>query len=696
MGKFLLEIGTEEMPARFLPGLILNAKELFQNIFKEKDIDFDRVESFATPRRIVVTIFEVPEFQNKRVKKIVGPPISIAKDENGNYTKAAIGFAKSQGVDVDQLFEEETPKGKYIAAKKEIGGAKVIDILPEICVDVISKLHFPKRMKWEDTGFLFGRPIRWILALLDKNIVKFEIASIKSGNLTYGHRVMGAGPFEISSCDEYFETIKTKGKVIIDPKLRLSIIKEIGEKEADKIGGKVIWDDELLDEVVNLVEYPLPLLGKFEEKFLQLPKEVLLTCIKTHQKSFGIEDSSGSLLPYFLCTLNIEPKDISLVKKGWERVLRARLEDAAFFWKVDNNAKLEDWREELNRVVFLGPLGSMGDKANRLEKICEYLSELLIPSLKKHLTRAAQLAKVDLVSEMVGEFDDLQGIMGGIYARRKGEDEVVCDAIYEHYLPTGVDSSLPKTIGGAILSMADKMDNIIGCFGLNMIPTGAQDPHGMRRQTLGIIRIILDKKFKFSLFDAFSKVWDIYGDINWKNTKDDVLNLLNEFVSGRLKGLFLSQGYPTKIVDAVIGAGIDCVYLTKKRLDGLFDFSKEKDFERAVLTFKRADNIIRKQGMAVEGGLSDKFDIEKMVEEEEKRLAQAVLDLNEKWNKLYEKEDFKSLFMMLTDLRPVVDEFFDKVMVMCEDIELRRNRLSLLYSLTKKLSSLADFSALQI
>ncbi len=696
MAKFLLEVGTEEMPARFLPGLIQNTKELFEKVLREMDIDFDKIDSFATPRRIIVKIEGLSEFQNKKELKVIGPPVNIAKDEQGNFTKAGLGFAKSQGVELDDLYEEQTPKGKYIAVVKETGGNKVIDLLPSICMEIISKLHFPKRMKWEDTGFLFGRPIRWILAMLDSEVIKFNMASVESNNFTYGHRVMGPGPFEVPSCDEYFDIIREKGKVVVDPDLRLSIVKQIGDNEAKKRGGRVIWDDELLGEVINLVEYPLPLIGEFHEKFLELPKEVLLTSIKTHQKSFGIEDSSGKLLPYFLCTLNIEPKDISLVKKGWERVLRARLEDAAFFWNVDNRSSLQEWREELDRVVFLGPLGSMGDKANRLEKICGYLADKIAPHIKSQLMRAGQLAKVDLVSEMVGEFDDLQGIMGGIYTKRKGEDEVVCKAIYEHYLPTGVDSPTPRSEEGAILSIADKMDNIVGCFGLDMIPTGAQDPHGMRRQTIGIIRIILDKEFKFSLSQAFERVWEIYGDIKWKREKQDVLKLISEFFAARAKGLFLSQGYPTKIVDAIVGAGVDNMYLTKKRLDGLLEFSKEQDFEKAVLTFKRADNIIKKQGMDIEGGISTEFDMEIMEEEEEKKLAQAILDMEEKWNKLYEIEDFKGLFMMLFNLRPVVDEFFDKVMVMCEDIKLRRNRLNLLYALTSKLSSLADFSALQI
>ncbi len=697
MANFLLEIGTEEMPARFIPGLIKEGKALFEAQLKEKDIDYKEVLSFATPRRVAIYVKGISAVQNKKKQKIVGPPVAIAKDKEGNYTKAALGFAKSQNVSVEELFEEDTPRGRYITVEKEVGGEKTTSILPEICIKVISSFSFAKRMKWEKSRFLFGRPIRWIVALFDSEIVEFEIASINSSNKTWGHRVMGPGPFEIPSADKYFEIIEQQGKVVINPEERLARIKRGGDEEAASKEGKVIWDDELMEEVVNLVEYPVPLLGEFHQKFLELPREVLLTSIKTHQKSFGVEDKeSGNLLPYFLCTLNIMPKDLSLVKKGWERVLRARLEDAAFFWKVDTNTSLEDWRKELDRVVFMGPLGSMGDKANRLEKICEYLCQKLSPDLVKEAKRAAQLAKVDLVSEMVGEFDDLQGIMGGIYAKLKGEPQVVADAIYEHYLPAGPESPLPKTILGSILSIADKADNIIGCFGMDMIPTGAQDPHGLRRQCLAIIRIVLNWGFKFSLSELFSTVWDTYGEIDWKRKKQDVISALEDFVFTRLKGLFQGEGYPTKIIDAALGAGYDNIYLTKKRLDALREFSKREDFETSVLTFKRAYNIIKKQGEKAEDTLSGKYNPDLFIEEEEKALGKIIEEISPIWEELQAKEDFISLFELLPRLTPVVNAFFDKVMVMDENPDLRKNRLNLLMALVNRLSSLCDFSALQI
>ncbi len=697
MANFLLEIGTEEMPARFIPGLIEESRGLFENQLKEKNIDFNTIEVFATPRRIVIYVKGISPIQRKSLQKIIGPPVAIAIDGNGNYTKAAIGFAKAQGVEVEELFEEETEKGRYLAVKKETGGARSEEILPDICIKVISSLSFPKRMKWEKTRFLFGRPIRWILSLFDSQVVEFEIASVKASNKTFGHRVMGPGPFEVAEASEYFKIIEEKGHVVIDPNKRLRIIREGGEKEATQRGGKVIWDEELLEEVVNLVEYPLALIGEFEKKFLELPREVLLTSIKTHQKSFGVEEKkSGDLMPYFLCTLNIKPKELSLVKKGWERVLRARLEDAAFFWKVDTQCPLEKWRRELDKVVFIGPLGSMGDKANRLEKICEYLSQVLAPELTSKIKRAAQLAKVDLVSEMVGEFDDLQGIMGGIYARLKGEDEEVAEAIYQHYLPAGPDSPLPESIGGSILSIADKTDNIIGCFGLDMVPTGTQDPHGLRRQCLGIIRIILDKGFKFSLFELFDRTWEIYGEIEWKRSKDEVITSLKDFVRARIKGLLQAEAYPTRIIDAALGAGYEDVYTLKKRIQALYQFSKREDFEASVLTFKRAYNIIKKQGEKAEEKLTGKYKRELLVEKEEKMLAQKIEEISPRWEELYKNEEFSSLFDLLPTLTPVVDTFFDRVMVMAEEPELRRNRLNLLLSLVNILSTLADFSALQI
>jgi glycyl-tRNA synthetase beta chain len=387
---------------------------------------------------------------------------------------------------------------------------------------------------------------------------------------------------------------------------------------------------------------------------------------------------------------------LDLVRIGWERVLKARLEDAAFFWKVDKKATLEQWQAELDKVVFLGPLGSMGAKAKRLQELAAHLTQNEPADVHQDAVRAAALAKVDLVSEMVGEFADLQGTMGGIYARQKKEPKAVAQAIAEHYLPTGPESDVPQSRTGAYLSIADKADALAGCFGLNMIPTGAQDPYALRRQALGIVRTAWKHGLRFSVHDLLGKAFDAYQDVHWKLNKEAVLSALHEFFAHRIRALCTGRGFGTRVVDAALGAGFDDLWAFDQRLQALERFSKEDDFDQAVLTFKRADNIIRKQGEQAKVNLQAGYQEDLLVEPQEKALAQALNRMQPRWQDLWEKEDFDQLFGLLRELRPVVDDFFDHVMVMAEDLALRQNRLNLLQALVNRLSVLADFSALQI
>ena len=418
--------------------------------------------------------------------------------------------------------------------------------------------------------------------------------------------------------------------------------------------------------------------------------------MESHQKCFGLEDEAGRLLPCFLSTLNLEPEDLELVRTGWERVLRARLEDAAFFWKADSKVGLEQWREELNKVVFLGPLGTMGQKADRLAHTAARAAEQLAPAIRADLIRAAQLAKTDLVSDMVGEFASLQGIMGSIYAEQKGESKAVGQAILEQYLPAGQDSSVPESLIGALLSLVDKLDNLSGCFGLDMIPSGTQDPYALRRQALGIIRIVFEHGLHFSLPEFITTAQSAYAQTAWKLEPETAKIRLLEFFAQRLKVYFSEQGFDTRVVDAVLGTGIEDILSLKKRLLALKTFSLEPGFEQAVLTFKRASNIIRKQGGAAGDVLSGEFDLGTVLEPEEKALAERVRDLAPEWDRLWQEEQYARLFALLGELRPVVDNFFDKVMVMAEDPALRRNRLNMLTSMVNRLNQLADFNALQI
>lgn len=695
MAQFLWEIGTEEMPARFLPDLMRQLADLFADALGDLGVGFDEVRTYATPRRLVVWIAEIQTRQQEREEFITGPPVRIAYDEQGELTRAGSGFAASQGLAPEQLFTTSTDKGDYLAARVLRGGEETLQLLPGICSDILGKLAFPKKMRWESSGFLFGRPIRWMVALLDQEVVPVQGASLTADRQTWGHRVQGPGPFRIPEAGDYFRIVREQGAVVLDRAERRDRVKSEGEELARQKGGSVVWEEDLLEEVIDVVEYPKAVLGSLDRKYLDLPRNVLLTCMESHQKSFGVEDGQGHLLPYFLSALNLEPKDLDLVRSGWERVLKARLEDANFFWSVDSRASLEQWREELKKVVFMGPLGSMWDKSERLRRMGRYLDTSLDTGMSREMERAAVICKTDLVSEVVGEFDNLQGHMGGIYARQKGEPETVARAVEEHYQPEGPESPVPESMAGALLSVADKMDNLVGCFSLNMIPTGAQDPYALRRQALGIVRIILEKGLRLSLSDLIHQARQSYDSFEDKLSPEECRSALEDFFLQRVRGYYTGQGYDTRVVEAAVQAGADDLCLLDKRLRALDRFSRESDFEPAVLTFKRVDNIIRKQG-AQEGPLDGQYDAGSLIEAQEKELARSIEELVPKWRDLRQQEDFDSLLAQLRELRPVVDAFFDHVMVMTQDGGLRRNRLNLLWALLAMLSGLAAFSELQI
>jgi glycyl-tRNA synthetase beta chain len=696
MAYFVVEVGTEEMPARFIPGLTGELESGFSSALAEGGLEFGNIRALATPRRLVVIVEDLSPMQRQEERVFTGPPASVAFDKDGNPTKAGQGFARSHGVEANALFLQETPKGEYVAVRKNVGGAAAGTLLPGLCARIFGGLSFPKKMHWNETGVSFGRPIRWIFALIDEQVLPFELAGIPAGRITYGHRVLSDGPIEIATASEYLRRIASEGVVILDPYERRGAIQEKGDALARDKGGAIVWDVDLLAQVANLVEHPVPVLGTFDKKYLDLPREVLLTSMETHQKSFGVAGSDGLLMPYFLTTLNTEPRDLDVVRRGWERVLRARLEDARFFWETDLRTGMDQWTAKLEQVVFLGPLGSMGAKSRRLVALVDHLAESCAPQARIELSRAALLCKADLVSEMVGEFSDLQGIMGGIYARRAGEPETIGQAIYEHYLPAGPGSPVPSTLGGALLAIADKIDTLVGCFGLNMVPTGANDPYGLRRQALGIIRIVIDHGLRLDLGKLIELALSLYSGVAWKNPPEQTRRLVTDFIGQRLRSHFQGEGYDTRQVDAALGAGHSDVRTLALRLAALQRFGRGEGFEEAVLTFKRAANIIRKQGQEEGVALSGEIRAELLAEDAERELARRITEVRPVFEEHFAREEFDRLFALLGELRPAVDRFFDTVMVMTEDRQLRLNRLNLLEGLVAMLGKLADFSALQV
>lgn len=694
MPSFLLEIGFEELPSRFLAPMIREAGQSARDLLDAADLSHGPVRAWATPRRLVVLVRDLAAAQQSLDVVVTGPPAKVAYDASGNPTAAAKGFAKGQGVDLAAVFTVETDKGLYLAARKTTGGQSALDLLPGICLQMLKGLNFSKKMRWGSLEYAFARPIRWIVALLGDAVVPFEVAGVTSGRLTHGHRVMGAGPFEVADPEAYFDVLRESCRVVLDPEERReSILRQCAEA-AQAAGGRPIVGDGLLEEVCGLVEYPLVVLGSFDKRYLELPREVLLTSMESHQKSFGVEDAHGRLLPHFLTTVGLKPRDVALVRKGWERVLKARLEDARFFWETDLAADFDTWLNRLESVTFLAPLGSMGAKTRRIVALCGFLAEAVRPEIGLELAQAGRLCKADLVSEMVGEFADLQGVMGGVYARKKGESEQVARAVAEQYLPLGPESPVPATLAGALLSVADKMDTLAGCFGLDMIPTGAADPYALRRQTLGVCRILVEHDVRVGLEALADRAFAGYQGAPFKLDVGQARGRLLEFFAGRLKALYLGRGERPQVVDAALGAGFSDVRALDARLKALARFSARPDFDQAVLTFKRAANIIRKQ--AAEIDLEGRFSRQGLVEPAEVALAEALETNAARFDALWAQDDFDGLLGILGELRPSVDAFFDSVMVMCEDQTLRLNRLNLLKSLVDRLGRLADFGALQI
>lgn len=694
MPAFLLEIGFEEMPSRFLASLTEELRQGLAGLLEQNKLSCAGVSTWSTPRRLTALVEGLDAEQRREEETVTGPPVRAAYDASGNPTAAALGFAKGQGAEMSQVFTVDTPKGQYLALRKTTGGVKAEDILPGVCLSVFKALNFPKKMHWGSLDYTFGRPIRWIVALLDDQVIPFEVATVASGRSTYGHRVMGAGPWELAAVADYFPTLEEKGKVVLDPAKRRAAIVAQCQDAAASAGGRPIIGERLLEEVCGLVEYPLVILGNFDKRYLELPRQVLLTSMESHQKSFGVEDAQGRLLPHFLTTAGLVPTEVALVRKGWERVLKARLEDARFFWETDLAVSFDTWLKKLDTVTFLAPLGSMGAKTRRIEALCCKMAEQAKSEIMLDLCQAGRLSKADLVSEMVGEFADLQGIMGGVYARKKGESEQVAQAIAEQYLPLGPDSPVAASLGGALLAIADKMDTLAGCFGLDMIPTGAADPYALRRQALGICRTLVEHGLRLNLEQLIALAFAGYEGVTWKLDPAEARAKLLEFFGSRLKALYQGKGVRPQVVDAAIGAGFADVWALDARVAALTSFSESAGFDQAVLAFKRAANIIRKQAATME--LTGAVSREKLVEPAELALADALTANAARFEELWAADDFDALFGLLGELRPSVDAFFDNVMVMCDDPELKLARLNLLKSLVDRLGRLADFAALQI
>jgi len=681
-----MEIGTEEIPAGFIPQALMDLESLVKKELEVNRISFNRIRTLGTPRRLVLVIDSVAEKQRDEETKKIGPSKQAAFDVKGNPTKAAIGFAKGQSVPVESLTLIQTEKGEYVCAVKKEPGRETPEILSSLLPKILLSIPFKKSMKWADVPIRFARPIHWILALFGGEIIPFEVGNIRSGNVTYGHRFMHSGPISVKDFQSYLKKTR-EASVIIDPVERKKKIEDEMIREGAKVSGKVLKDEDLLDEVNFLVEYPVALCGTFDNKFLSLPREILIHSMKEHQRYFPLVDDHGILLPHFVCISNINPRNREVVVTGNEKVLKARLSDAAFFFEDDLKIPLEKRVEQLKKVVFQAKLGTSYEKVTRFKQLALWITERIDPQLRESVERASLLCKADLVTGMVGEFPKLQGIIGREYARLSGEKPEVAEAIYEHYLPGFAGDRLPSSPIGDIVSIADKMDTIVGCFGVSLVPTGTADPFGLRRQALGIIRIILEKKYTISLTGLIEESQKQLKE-KMERPFDEVKEGVLDFYRVRYQNFLLDKGYPFDVIQAVISTAFDELVDVQHRIDALRTAREWKDFESIVIGFKRAMNILK--------GSSSKREISSSLftESAEKSLYQSFLKVKENINRLFNQKDYEAALLEMTLMKKPIDEFFDGVMVMVEDDAIRNNRLALLDEIGKLFLRIADFSKL--
>ncbi len=682
--ELFLEIGTEEIPAGFLPKVMADIETLIRKELESARLGFSEVKTLATPRRMALRVTGLPTLQPDAEITAMGPARNIAYTADGKPSKAAEGFARGQGVEVNALTLVTTDKGEYIAALRKESGRPVHELLAEILPRLIGNIPFKKSMRWGDFDVRFARPIHWIVAIFDGVVVPFSFGPINSGTVSRGHRFMGNTAFPVRDFAHYLDECE-RHFVIPDPALRKEIIRREIHRIANVAGGHLLPDEGLLDEVTYLCEYPSAVHGTFSPDFLKVPKEVLITSMRSHQRYFSVVDADGRLLNCFITINNTLTEDPSVVVKGNERVLRARLSDARFFFEEDQKVKLETRVESLKTVVYQQKLGTSYEKMERFRALAEQLSFRLNPEVQSKVARAAFLCKADLVSAMVGEFPEVQGIMGREYALLQGEDAEVAMAIAEHYLPTQAGGDLPTADIGAFVSIADKLDTICGCFGVGLIPTGSADPYALRRSALGIINIILDREYRLSLTALVDSALLLLAPKLTRPATEVKTDLL-DFFRGRFVNL-LADRYPSDAVEAVVAAGFDDLVDAAARIGALAAFKSRPDFAELAVTFKRVGNIVKE-------GVGATVDAALFEDPAENSLATAIDYVNRSVAAAIGSGDYVTALTEIASLRGHVDLFFDKVMVMAEDEKVKTNRLALLTSISRLFGGIADFGRL--
>jgi glycyl-tRNA synthetase beta chain len=683
--SLLLEIGSEEIPAKFMPAALAQLADIAKAKLAERRIACGEVQTFGTPRRLALLVRDMAEQQADRHSENKGPAVKIAFDADGNPTKAAQGFARGQGVDVAQLVVRDG----YVYAAVHEAGQPVADILPELLPEIVTALTFPKSMRWGDLDMRFARPVRWLVALWGRDVVPFTLAEVTAGSESCGHRFLSKGPVKLAAAEDYFVKM-TDHHVMVDQNLRRRVIREQVEKLAVQQGGTAVIDEDLLEEVVFLVEYPTALCGRFEDKYLALPPEAVITPMREHQRYFPVFAADGSLLPVFITVRNGGQDYIDVVRRGNERVLKARLADARFFFEEDKKVALAERVEKLKTVVFQEGLGTMYDKTVRLEKLAAKIAKAAgLPAAELAVAeRGAHLAKADLVTGMVCEFTELQGVMGREYAKLGGEPPAVAEAVYEHYLPRFAGDALPKTPAGRMVSIADKLDNIVATFSRGLIPTGSQDPYALRRQALGIVNILVDARYHVSLKELAAAAMDLLA-VAGEERRAKLADDLSEFFRLRLKNVLADEGIRYDMVDAILATATDDVYDAWLRARALAEVGATAAMQRAVEAFTRAGNLAKNAaGEAVDSAL--------FATEGEKALYAALDNARREIAAKSAARDYAGVLQAMAGLAAPIDAFFVQVMVMVDDVAVRENRLALLKAITALTAGIADLTKIVV
>lgn len=686
MSDLIFEIGSEEIPASFILPASSQLEQLFTEKMRELGLSHGEVTRFATPRRLALVVKGVDERQEDTEEVLLGPSKKAGFDSDGRPSGAAQGFARSKGVSVDDLEVVETPKGEYLQLTRKVEGKQTVELLPEVFKEIILELSFPKSMKWGANQHSFARPIQWLVALFNGKVVELEHEGIVAGSRTSGHRFMAPDFVEVGDAETYEQTLAEVSVIGDFERRKTEVLAEIRKvvSEADfGVTAEVAVHEGLLDTVTNLVENPFGVCGHFDQKFLQVPDEVLITSMREHQKSFPVVDKSGALLAGFVAVNNTKVINPDLTRQGHERVLRARLEDALFFYESDKKKRLEERVDDLEGVIFQAKLGSMKEKTERIIKLTRLLAETLEPELVDEACRAALLCKADLTTDMVGEFPSLQGAMGSAYASNDGESQVVAEAIREHYMPLRSGAELPATRAGTLVAMADRLDTIAGSFGIGQSATGTADPFGLRRLSLALLHLIEDRSYRVELPALFTKALALYG--SHVDGGGETVERILDFVQGRFANDCVRQGFEQSAVEAVVSVEFVDVIDSLKKVSAFSEIREDQSFDLLAGSFKRVRNIIKEnENVAVDTALFDS--------EAEQKLFHTYQELANTSSEKLNSGEYLGFLKEMLKLKEPVDLFFDDVMVMVEDDEVRNNRLNLLTAINHLILKVGDIS----